>query len=246
MRFLCAALLLLAGVGTAAADIRINQSHYGDGTLTIAGQTEPGKTVVLDGKYKTKSNADGDFTFTEHYKPDTCMSDITLRRQRLCRRHRRLPRSPLRRRHRVDRHAAARGIADRAPAGEKGRGQDDALRRKPIPARHRAVAGRRALLVHGQERRLGHPLPQRGAVGAQGLDAVGVDRKRQPVAEASAPAIASARRRHGRRAAARSAARTRGWLPDSSNRCCRRGSPAASAAPRKPARSRARPRAWPP
>ena len=76
MRFLCAALLLLAGVGTAAANIRINQSHYRDGTLTIAGQTEPGKTVVLDGKYKTKSNADGDFTFTEHYKPDTCMSDI--------------------------------------------------------------------------------------------------------------------------------------------------------------------------
>ena len=76
MRFLCAALLLLAGVGTAAANIRINQSHYRDGTLTIAGQTEPGKTVVLDGKYKAKSDADGAFTFTEHYKPADCMSDI--------------------------------------------------------------------------------------------------------------------------------------------------------------------------
>ena len=76
MRFLCAALLLIAGVGTAAANIRINQSYYRHGTLTIAGQTEPDKTVVLDGKYKAKSDADGDFAFTEHYKPDTCMSDI--------------------------------------------------------------------------------------------------------------------------------------------------------------------------
>lgn len=76
MRWLCAALLILAGIGPAAADIRINTSRYADGTLTIAGHTEAGKTVVLDGKYKTKSNADGDFTFTEHYKPSDCMSDI--------------------------------------------------------------------------------------------------------------------------------------------------------------------------
>jgi hypothetical protein len=76
MRFLCAALLLLAGVGTAAANIRIETSRYVNGTLTIAGQTEPNKAVVLDGKYKTKSDADGDFRFTEHYKPFTCMSDI--------------------------------------------------------------------------------------------------------------------------------------------------------------------------
>ena len=76
MRFLCAAFLLLAGVGTAAANIRINTSQYANGTLTIAGQTEPHKTVELDGKYKTKSNADGDFKFTEHEKPFTCMSNI--------------------------------------------------------------------------------------------------------------------------------------------------------------------------
>ena len=76
MRFLCAALILIAGIGTAAASIRIDQSHYHNGTLTIVGRTDPGQTVTLDGKYKTKSNADGDFTFTEHYKPDTCMSEI--------------------------------------------------------------------------------------------------------------------------------------------------------------------------
>lgn len=76
MRWLCAALLLIAAAGPAAADIRINTSRYADGRLTITGQTEPHKTVTLDGKYKTKSNGEGDFAFTEHYKPPDCMSDI--------------------------------------------------------------------------------------------------------------------------------------------------------------------------
>jgi hypothetical protein len=76
MRFLCAALLLLAGVGTAAASIRIDQSHYKNGTLTIVGRTDPNQPVVLDGKYKTTSNADGGFKFAVHEKPFTCMSDI--------------------------------------------------------------------------------------------------------------------------------------------------------------------------
>ncbi len=76
MRWLCAALLLIAGIGPAAASIRIDQSHYRNGTLTIVGRTDPDKTVVLDGKYKTKSDADGDFGFSEHEKPFTCMSDI--------------------------------------------------------------------------------------------------------------------------------------------------------------------------
>ena len=76
MRFLTACLLLLAGVSTAAADIRIDQSRYEDGKLIIAGVTKPDSTVTLDNKYKTKSDADGDFKFTEHYKPFTCMSDI--------------------------------------------------------------------------------------------------------------------------------------------------------------------------
>jgi hypothetical protein len=76
MRLLTAALILLAGVSTAAADIRIDQSRYEDGKLMIAGVTTPDSTVTLDHKYKTKSDADGDFKFTEHYKPFTCMSDI--------------------------------------------------------------------------------------------------------------------------------------------------------------------------
>ena len=76
MRLLAACLLLLAGVSTAAADIRIDQSRYEDGKLIIAGVTKPDSTVTLDHKYKTKSDADGNFKFTEHYKPFTCMSDI--------------------------------------------------------------------------------------------------------------------------------------------------------------------------
>jgi hypothetical protein len=77
MRLLAACLLLLAGVSTAMAGIRINQSRYEDGKLIIAGVTTPDSTVTLDDKYKTKSDADGDFKFTEHYKPFTCMSDIS-------------------------------------------------------------------------------------------------------------------------------------------------------------------------
>ncbi len=77
MRLLTAALLLLlAGVSTASADIRIKESRYVDGKLIIAGVTAPDVTVTLDRKYNTKSDADGDFKFTEHYKPFTCMSDI--------------------------------------------------------------------------------------------------------------------------------------------------------------------------
>ena len=76
MRWLCAALLVLTGIGPAAASIRIDQSHYRNGTLTIVGRTDPGQTVILDGKYKTKSDADGDFSFSAHEKPFTCMSDI--------------------------------------------------------------------------------------------------------------------------------------------------------------------------
>jgi hypothetical protein len=76
MRLLCAALLLFAGIGPAAANIRINTSRYENGTLIIAGQTEPHKIVTLDGKYKTKSDIDGDFKFAVHEKPFTCMSNI--------------------------------------------------------------------------------------------------------------------------------------------------------------------------
>jgi len=76
MRLLTAALILLAGVSTAAADIRIDQSRYQDGKLTIAGITKPDSTVTLDNKYKTKSDTEGNFKFTEHYKPFTCMSNL--------------------------------------------------------------------------------------------------------------------------------------------------------------------------
>lgn len=76
MRYLCAALIFFAAAGTAAADIRIDQSRYANGKLTIVGETSPDAIVTLDDKYKTKSDAGGHFTFTEHYKPFTCMSDI--------------------------------------------------------------------------------------------------------------------------------------------------------------------------
>src|SRR5436309_1109080 len=54
---------------------------------------------------------------------------------------------------------------------------------EPIAALQRSVTGRRALLVDGEEWRGGDALPQRGAVGGERLDTVGVDRKPQRRAE---------------------------------------------------------------
>jgi hypothetical protein len=76
MRWLTAALLILTSIGTANADIRINQSRYLDGQLLVTGSTTPGRTVTLDDRYKTKSDAEGHFRFSVKYKPPTCMSDI--------------------------------------------------------------------------------------------------------------------------------------------------------------------------
>jgi hypothetical protein len=76
MRWLATILILLAGIRVAAADIRIDESRYENGQTIIVGQTAPGHTLTLDGKYKTKSDGEGHFTFSVKYKPTTCMSDI--------------------------------------------------------------------------------------------------------------------------------------------------------------------------
>ena len=76
MRWLAVALALIAATSAARADIRINESRYADGKLVINGETAPNRTVTLDNKYTTKSDGGGLFTFTEDYKPFTCMSDI--------------------------------------------------------------------------------------------------------------------------------------------------------------------------
>ena len=76
MRLFAAALLLLAGVSAASADIRINESRYANGKVTISGETAPSSTVTLDDKFKTESDGQGHFTFSVKYKPSTCMSDI--------------------------------------------------------------------------------------------------------------------------------------------------------------------------
>jgi hypothetical protein len=71
-----ALLICLGSAGIATAEIRINTSRYEDGTLTVAGSTEPNRIVTLDGRASLKSDPDGHFVFHEHYKPETCMSDI--------------------------------------------------------------------------------------------------------------------------------------------------------------------------
>ena len=76
MRWLAAFALLMVCLAPARADIRVNESRYVDGTLTVTGETSPGRAVTLDNKYKTVSDSAGRFIFTLRYKPPTCMSDI--------------------------------------------------------------------------------------------------------------------------------------------------------------------------
>jgi hypothetical protein len=77
MRWLAAALILFAGVSAASADIRIDHSRYADGRLYVSGNTAPNRTVTLDRKFTTKSDAEGHFKFSvKNYKPPICMSDI--------------------------------------------------------------------------------------------------------------------------------------------------------------------------
>jgi hypothetical protein len=76
MRWLTAALLLLAGVTAASADIRVDESRYQNGKTIVTGETGPDRTLTLDGKYETKSNGRGHFEFDVKYKPSDCMTDI--------------------------------------------------------------------------------------------------------------------------------------------------------------------------
>ena len=78
MRMLCAALTVaLLGAAPASAAIRINDSRFENGTLTITGQTRPNEQVTLDGKYTTKADGGGHFEFKVPYRPPTCMPEIT-------------------------------------------------------------------------------------------------------------------------------------------------------------------------
>lgn len=79
MRGSCAifAVVLLLGVNSASASIRIIDSIYADDVLLVTGQARPNTQVTLDGKYVTTSDGGGHFEFHEHYKPKTCMSSIT-------------------------------------------------------------------------------------------------------------------------------------------------------------------------
>ena len=76
MRWFTAALILLSGVTAASADIRVDESSYENGKTIVTGETGPGRTLTLDGKYKTKSDAEGHFEFDVKYKPSDCMTDI--------------------------------------------------------------------------------------------------------------------------------------------------------------------------
>jgi hypothetical protein len=67
--------LLLFSVGAALA-IRIDVARYEDGVTIIRGQARPEQQVILDGKYKTKTDSAGHFEFRQRYKPRYCMASI--------------------------------------------------------------------------------------------------------------------------------------------------------------------------
>lgn len=66
MRWLCAVLIFLTCLGSAAAEIRIEVSRYSNGELTISGRTAPLRTVTIDNNYRTQS--DGEGTFKAQYQ----------------------------------------------------------------------------------------------------------------------------------------------------------------------------------
>lgn len=76
MRILCTFVILLFAIANARAEIRIDVSRYSNGETVVIGTTGPNKTVTLDGKYTTQSDAAGRFNFHVKYKPDLCMTDI--------------------------------------------------------------------------------------------------------------------------------------------------------------------------
>jgi hypothetical protein len=78
MRSLLAAFfaVLLMQTAPASAAIRIVDSAYENGTLTVTGEVRPNEPVSLDGKYNTKADGAGHFEFHVQYKPDTCMTTI--------------------------------------------------------------------------------------------------------------------------------------------------------------------------
>jgi len=78
MRIAAALAALLLASTAAQATIRINDARYEDGALTVTGQARPNHTVVLDQKFRTKSDGAGHFEFkVPKYRPQYCMSDIT-------------------------------------------------------------------------------------------------------------------------------------------------------------------------
>jgi hypothetical protein len=71
-----AAALILAATPASAA-IRITSSYYENGMTVVTGEAGPNQTVTIDGEYKTKASASGNFKFRKRYKPATCMTFIT-------------------------------------------------------------------------------------------------------------------------------------------------------------------------
>ena len=76
MRILLSVAAVLLMTSAAAAEIRIRQSLFKDGMLIIRGETEPGRVVTLERKFRTKANRYGRFTFRVPYKPAYCVADI--------------------------------------------------------------------------------------------------------------------------------------------------------------------------
>ena len=71
------AVITLAGLTPAAAQIKVGDAEITGGKLVISGSTaKPDQSVMLDDNFKTTSDRRGRFTFRLDYLPSSCISTV--------------------------------------------------------------------------------------------------------------------------------------------------------------------------
>jgi hypothetical protein len=76
-RAIVASLLVAVGCGTGHAKITIRLAKYADGVLVVQGRADQrAQTVILAGRYKTRTDRSGRFAFRVRYLPRDCLAEI--------------------------------------------------------------------------------------------------------------------------------------------------------------------------
>ena len=62
---------------SAVAEIRIDNARYASGVLVVRGKTsQPFQIIILDGRYKRRSDNSGHFVFRVPYRPRFCKIEL--------------------------------------------------------------------------------------------------------------------------------------------------------------------------